>query len=149
MIETIHWHTLHPRYLAADSNVLDLGANCGQFARAVTERFGCHCVAVEPSPEPFASIPDTPHISKLQVGMAGKSGIMHFRIAKSSLASSFVSTAIPQTQTIEVRVVSLPELLEQLAWSRVDLIKINVGFQKSMYWRPVRMRYSEGSHKSV
>ena len=70
MIETIHDHTVHPRYLDAQSQVLDLGANYGLFAKAITARFGCRCVAVEPSPEPFAAIAETPLISKLQAAAA-------------------------------------------------------------------------------
>jgi FkbM family methyltransferase len=133
MIETIHWHTLHPRYLGAGSTVLDLGANYGHFALAVTQRFGCHCVAIEPSPECFAAIPDSAKISKLQIGIAGAAGQMPFHIAAPSptlrlprsVASSFVFP-VEQAQTIEIQVISLPELVKQLAWSRVDLIKIDI-----------------------
>lgn len=70
MIETIHDHTVHPRYLGVQSQVLDLGANYGLFAKAITARFGCRCIAVEPSPEPFAAIAETPLISKLQAAAA-------------------------------------------------------------------------------
>jgi len=38
MIETIQDHTVHPRYLGAQSQVLDLGANYGLFAKAITAR---------------------------------------------------------------------------------------------------------------
>jgi hypothetical protein len=40
-IETIHWHTLAPQFLNPSSRVLDLGANYGHFAYAITERCGC------------------------------------------------------------------------------------------------------------
>lgn len=50
-IETIHWHTLHPRFLNERSRVIDLGANFGWFARKIVRRFGCTVEAVEPSPE--------------------------------------------------------------------------------------------------
>src|SRR5215472_8271605 len=74
MLEAIYDHTVHPRYLSAQSQVLDLGANYGLFAKAITARFGCRCIAVEPSPEPFAAIAETPLISKLQAAAASKSG---------------------------------------------------------------------------
>jgi hypothetical protein len=45
MIETIYDHTVHPRYLGPQSEVLDLGANYGLFAKAITARFGCRRVA--------------------------------------------------------------------------------------------------------
>ena len=119
MIETIHWHTLHPRYLDTESIVLDLGANYGEFSRAITERFGCHCVAVEPSPEVFAAIPRTPQISKLQLAIASKSGTMPFHIANSSLASSLWPAAAGPIRTIEVQAISLPDLLSLIGCQRV------------------------------
>ena len=126
MIETIHWHTLHPRYLGSQSRVLDLGANRGHFAHAVTERFGCHCVAVEPSPEAFKDIPETALISKLQAAVADKSGIMPFHVASESVASSLLHKAASHKSTIDVPVLSLPDLLGQLCWSRIDLLKIDI-----------------------
>jgi FkbM family methyltransferase len=90
MIETIHWHTLHPRFLGMSSRVLDLGANYGQFTQAITRRFNCKCVAVEPSPEPFANIVETQLISKLHAAVTEKSGTMPFHITADSLASSLL-----------------------------------------------------------
>lgn len=126
MIETIHWHTLHPRYLGPESAVIDLGANYGQFTRAITERFGCRCVAVEPAPEPYAAIPDSPRITKLQVAVSDKSGVMPLHVASESVASSLYRKENTHTETINVPVLSFPDLLGQLGWSRVDLLKIDI-----------------------
>ena len=79
---------MHPRYLGAQSQVLDLGANYGLFAKAITARFGCRCLAVEPSSEPFAAIAETPLISKLQAAAASKSGTVPFHIATDPVFSS-------------------------------------------------------------
>ena len=125
-IETIHWHTLHPRYLGPESVVLDLGANIGQFAQAIAKRFGCRCVAVEPSPKLFDVIPNIPRISKLQTAVADKSGVMPFHIAPHSVASSLVRAALSDTETIEVPVCSLADLLAQLKLCRVDLLKVDI-----------------------
>jgi FkbM family methyltransferase len=81
MIETIHWHTLHPRYLSPESVVLDLGANHGYFAKAITDRFHCRYVAVEPSPGPFATIPASPLIIKLPAAVSDKSGTVPFNVS--------------------------------------------------------------------
>jgi FkbM family methyltransferase len=125
MLETIHWHTLHSRYLGPESTVLDLGANHGQFASAVTDRFGCHCVAVEPSPGPFATIPTTPLITKLAAAVSDKSGIMPFNVSSDSVASSLLDVA-NRTNTIDVCAFSLVDLLDHLGWQRVDLLKVDV-----------------------
>jgi FkbM family methyltransferase len=125
-IETIQWHTLHPRYLDTRSNVLDLGANHGHFARAISNRFGCTCVAVEPSPAPFAAIPQSSQIKKLQLAVAEKSGVMPFHVARQSTASSLLGQASSHQDTISVGVRSLPELFQELAWSHVDLLKVDI-----------------------
>src|SRR5215813_3096534 len=88
MLEAIYDHTVHPRYLSARSQVLDLGANYGRFAQAITARFGCRCIAVEPSPEPFAAIAESPLISKMQAAAASKSGTVPFHVATDSIFSS-------------------------------------------------------------
>jgi FkbM family methyltransferase len=125
MIETIHDHTVHPRYLGVQSQVLDLGANYGLFAKAITARFGCRCIAVKPSPEPFAAIAETPLISKLQAAAASKSGTVPFHIATDSVFSSLYPTS-NVVRVIEVRAFSLPDLLDLVEARPVDLLKMDV-----------------------
>jgi FkbM family methyltransferase len=125
MIETIHDHTVHPRYLGAQSQVLDLGANYGLFAQAITARFGCRCIAVEPSPDPFTAIAETPLISKLQAAVAAKSGTAPFHVATDSVISSLYrpSTVV---SVIEVRALSLPDLFALVGVRSLDLVKMDV-----------------------
>jgi FkbM family methyltransferase len=125
-VETIEWHTLHPRYLGRHSIVLDIGANHGQFARAITDRFDCRCFAVEPSPGPFASIVDGPSISKLQAAVAEKSGTMPFHVASQTNASSLVHKTDTFEETIEVRTLSLADLFRELDLPTVDLLKVDI-----------------------
>jgi FkbM family methyltransferase len=125
-IETIEWHTLHPRYLSSDSFVLDIGANHGQFTRAITTRFGCRCVAVEPAPLPFASIPEGPLVTKMQFGVADRSGTMQLHLAEDSTTSSMGRRADTYVQTIDVPTLSLVDLLARLGNPRVDLLKVDI-----------------------
>jgi FkbM family methyltransferase len=126
MSETIDWHTLHPRYLGPNSKVLDLGANYGHFSKAITERFCCHCVAVEPSPVPFTAIPEGTRITKLQAAIGEKTGTQPFHVASESVASSLLQKHRSHSNTIEVKVFSLHDLLAHLEWSRVDLLKVDI-----------------------
>lgn len=88
-LETIHWHTICPQFLNSSSRVLDLGANYGLFAKAITDRFGCQCVAVEPSPVPFEAIETGPNISKIHAAAGATPGRMGFRVdEENTLASS-------------------------------------------------------------
>ncbi len=43
--ERICNHTFVPRLINADSIVLDLGANRGEFSHGIIERFGCRVVS--------------------------------------------------------------------------------------------------------
>jgi FkbM family methyltransferase len=125
MLEAIYDHTVHPRYLGAQSQVLDLGANYGRFAQAITARFGCRCTAVEPSPEPFAAIAESPLISKVQAAAAAKSGTLPFHIAVDSIASSL---SPPETvvDVIHVHALSLPELFDLVGARPLDLLKMDI-----------------------
>src|SRR5262249_29100077 len=125
MIETIYDHTVHPRYLGPQSQVLDLGANYGLFAKAITARFGCRCIAVEPSPEPFAAIAETPLISKLQAAAASKSGTAPFHVATDSIFSSLYPTS-SVVRVIEVPALSLSDLFDLVETRPLDLLKMDV-----------------------
>jgi FkbM family methyltransferase len=123
-IETIHWHTLAPQFLNSSSRVLDLGANYGLFAHAITQRTGCRCVAVEPSPVPFHGIPPSDRIKTIQAAVGERSGTMGFRIdVENGLASALTNDALADVQ---VKVVTLPELLDDLQWPSVDLLKVDI-----------------------
>ena len=78
------------------------------------------------SPGPFAAIPAGAAISKLQAAVADKSGTMPFHVSSDSVASSLLHKAGSHTETIDVQVFSLADLLERLAWCRVDLLKIDI-----------------------
>jgi FkbM family methyltransferase len=123
MIETIHWHTLHPRYLGPQSRILDLGANYGQFSEAVTQRFKCRCVAVEPAPSPFAAIRENALVNKIQAAVAVKSGVMPFYIHENSVASSLTANS---ENTIKVDTFSLADLMKLINWAYIDLLKVDI-----------------------
>ena len=122
-IETIHWHTLAPGFLTPASRVLDLGANYGMFSHAITKRIGCKCVAVEPSPVPFNGIPPSSLIQTIHAAVAGHNGTMGFRVDPENGLASALSTEDPN---VEVRVTTLPQLLDELQWETVDLIKVDI-----------------------
>jgi FkbM family methyltransferase len=105
---------------------LDLGANYGQFSAAIVERFKCKCVAVEPSPEPFAAIQCNSQISKLQLAVSDRNGQCDFHVAPDSTASSMMQRDAASIETVTVRTTTLADLLEQLGWDRVDLVKVDI-----------------------
>ena len=121
-IESIHWHTLAPQFLNANSTVLDLGAHFGQFAHAITERVGCQCVAVEPSTEILRNFRPSPRIKIINGAVGGKSGTRGFRFNQANP----VGSALDDSSSVQVRVMTLPELMEELGWSSIDLLKADI-----------------------
>src|SRR6266478_756047 len=69
-VETIYWHTLHPKFLNKDSRVIDLGANHGRFSKAIVERFGCRCHAIEASPRVYENMICDERIEKFNLAIA-------------------------------------------------------------------------------
>ena len=103
--------------------MLDLGANYGMFSHAITKRIGCKCVAVEPSPVPFNGIPPSSLIQTIHAAVAGRNGTMGFRVDPENGLASALSSDHPD---VEVRVTTLPQLLDELQWQTVDLIKVDI-----------------------
>jgi FkbM family methyltransferase len=125
-LETIADHTVIPQFLGPKSKVLDLGANYGHFATAITNRFGCHCVCVEPAPTPFAAIPTTPLISKINVAASGSAGRSSFHISDYSEASSLVAKDPHYARTMEVQTKTITELMRSSGWATLDLLKLDI-----------------------
>jgi FkbM family methyltransferase len=106
--------------------VLDLGANYGQFTAAMSRRFGCRVIAVEPAPEPYAAIPTGPGVSKIQAALAGESGKMLFHVSADSVASSLLRNKQSGGKEISVNVLSLSDLLARVGCHYIDLVKIDI-----------------------
>jgi FkbM family methyltransferase len=88
-IEEVRGHHVSSRSLNANSFILDLGANHGDFSHEVSARWGCRCVAVEASFPTFQSIPETDLVTKLNCAVSGTSGPVSFFESSNSEASSF------------------------------------------------------------
>ena len=88
-LEEVRGHHVYSRSLDANSFILDLGANQGDFSREISVRWGCRCVAVEASSRTFQSIPETNLVTKLNCAVSGTSGPASFFESANSEASSF------------------------------------------------------------
>lgn len=126
-IVTIEEHTFLARPLGPSSVVLDLGANAGRFAHAVVQRFGCVCHAVEANPVMADQIPDDARIRVHRHAMGGEPGDAPFHISTDPLSSGFTpADDRDYSETISVRVETLPGLIRQLGVDRVDLVKTDI-----------------------
>lgn len=124
--EVIEDHSLYTGILRSDSRVLDLGANAGRFTQAIVERFGCEVIAVEPNPEMFDQIAPHPRVLKLPYAMTASTGPVEFHISDFSLGSSLGRPSGQQQNTITVLGKNLEELIREVGWSRIDLLKMDI-----------------------
>jgi FkbM family methyltransferase len=106
--------------------VLDRGANFGQFARQVTARFGCECLAVEPSPEPFAHIPAGDRIRKFNVAIAPRPGEVAFHVSPHPTASSLLHEDAAHQRTISMKADTLAGFIRRLGWDGINLLKMAI-----------------------
>ncbi len=125
-VESVLQHTVHPRYITAASQVIDLGANCGAFAQRIVERFGCACIAVEPAPDLFADIPDGPKLRKLQLAIAGENGEIELQLSERSTANSIFKRSGVHQDAVRVPCRTLDTFLADLGWEHVDLLKVDI-----------------------
>jgi FkbM family methyltransferase len=118
-------HTILDR-LNADSIVLDCGANRGDFAARIRERYGCRVVSLEPNPKLFAALPTGDGISSLPYALGSHDGTMNFQIGENDEASSLVGSPSGHHTTLPVQVRSLESIMRSINADKVDLVKLDV-----------------------
>jgi FkbM family methyltransferase len=134
LLEITRWfrdkgdETLRLEYpLTIDSIVFDLGGYHGDFAEAVSTRYGCKVYIFEPVPEFYQKcVQRFQHNSKIicfNYGLSSANGSLNIGLAENS--SSFASPHA-QGPTLQVRVRSIVECIRELGLTRIHLMKINI-----------------------
>lgn len=120
-------HTYWAAPLCPDSQVVDLGANRGEFSRGIMQKHGCRIFAVEPNP--LISIdPDVDkHTDRWAI--IDHDGLTPFFISHNPQSGS-VSDQMAENygieKQLEVRGITLQSFLEEKKLSHVDLLKMDV-----------------------
>ncbi len=129
----VRGHTFLPDPLGSHPRVLDLGANHGSFARAMAERFGADVRMVEANPKLHSELSRSATFPCFHCAVTGRDGgAVRFNLAVYDGGSSVL--ALPDesvfgstlSETVEVPVRTLPSLLQEIGWDRVDLIKMDI-----------------------
>jgi FkbM family methyltransferase len=125
---TVEGHTIHPRFVGPSSVVLDVGANLGNFATQVAERFGCVCHAVEPNPDVLAHIPAHPRVHKHRLAIAGRSGTITLNVDADDHEWSALRPLKGRRyrEAIDVPAVTLEEFAAGLGLSEIDVLKLDI-----------------------
>ncbi|PSF35409.1 FkbM family methyltransferase [Aphanothece hegewaldii CCALA 016] len=124
--QIIEDHSLHSRYLNENSLILDLGGNQGTFSQAMVERFNCQCVIVEPSPKLFSQIKESNQIKKYNLAITNVSQPVNFNLSDIPVSSSLIYNPQLHQDTITVQGKRLDELVSELGWQKIDLIKMDI-----------------------
>ena len=76
-LERISQHSFLPALVRADSTVLDLGGNRGEFSLGVMNRYGWHAVALDPTPA-LAQHLRSAGVDVVEAAAAGEDGSVEF-----------------------------------------------------------------------
>jgi FkbM family methyltransferase len=112
--------------LSPDAVVLDLGMNEGDFSRALSERFGCRIVGVEPVPELFASLPALPGVAAEPVAVTADGAPVRVHLNRETCATIDPRLAQTGAATLEVQATTVGGLMDRHGITRVALVKLDV-----------------------
>ena len=132
MFETIRSHTIYTPPLGAGSVVLDLGANRGEFASLVRERFGATVHLVEANPTLAEGLARVGAFAVRHCAVAEKPGEVVFNVAANDEGSSIL--ALPSAsvygclleKSVTVPARTLESLVAELGVPRIDLLKMDI-----------------------
>ncbi len=126
-LKNISTHALCPRLLSADSVVLDLGANTGEFSRQITADFHCAVHAVEASPLMYAALPENPLITNHQVAICSTDGPVLLHISSNPEATSLQRLkGFSYSEQVEVCGRKLTTFVSEQRILRIDLLKLDI-----------------------
>jgi FkbM family methyltransferase len=124
----IEGHTFLPSLVGPGSLVLDIGANHGQFTRAIARKFGCKVHAVEPNPLLCSGLQELaiPGVTVHGVALADTGGLRPFLLMDNSESSHFCNVDSANESVVYVKAMTLEDLIAAIPGGCIDLIKMDV-----------------------
>jgi hypothetical protein len=95
ILDTIEWHTFHPRFINEKSVVVDLGTHLGRFSSEMISRYRCRYYAIEAVPDLCARIKKDDLLTTVNVAVWSKSEPVGFVIRANPEASSIEKMQLP------------------------------------------------------
>lgn len=118
---------------APPRTVLDLGANIGMGSLFLATLFpNAEFLCVEPDPRNLAFLRDNlalngVHATICEGAVAAAAGTMNLRVNDDPTCSALESSPMHATQgTVRVNVSTIPALLKDAGWQKIDLLKIDI-----------------------
>ena len=129
-LATVKTNTFYARALNEGCVVVDLGANVGEFASAITTRFdGVTCHALEAVSSIFCQIPNTAHVQKYNLAISDRDGPVHLFVSTNRECNSIHGSiaATYARRSVEVCAgVTLQNFLDAQRIERIDLLKVDI-----------------------
>lgn len=120
-------HSVLQSQLHARSVVVDLGANRGEFATAISKAAGCNVYCAEPNPRLCEELARHPGLTAFNVAIGPSSRRVRFNIADNDECSSlFDPTASTVSSAIECEALTLVDFLDRIDAAHIDLLKIDI-----------------------
>lgn len=128
-LEYIGGHFVHTKSIPTNGIVLDVGANKGNFAKAVIERCNVQCFCVEANPVLYNQLPKGNQIFTINKALTGKDVSIAFNISDNHEASSIIPTIANVwkiNSTVTVEGVTLATLKKEYRISNIDVLKLDI-----------------------
>lgn len=128
ILDSIFGHTFFKRLVPRHAVVLDLGANVGGFASAISKRYGSQVYSVEANPAVYERIAAFPDSRKFNFAIAGSEGMLTLHVHDNSEASTLQSSESTSAEgkTVEVLARRLEPFVSELGLARVHLLKMDI-----------------------
>lgn len=119
-------HTFLSSVLDEQSVVVDLGLNQGQFARGISERFGCRVYGVEPVPELFEALKSQHNLVADNCAIGTAAGTDTINVFAGRCASMAEALPGEDARVVTVETIPFPDFLARHHLRRVDLLKVDI-----------------------
>ncbi len=126
-MKTINYlcHTFVPDLIKNEAIAIDCGANCGGFARWLSQNSSCEIYAFEPDPRLFPNLPKLDRVEYLQLAVDGKSGAIELGLGD-QVCSSVVYRESSQQASVSVKSICLNDFCKARGISRIGFIKMDI-----------------------
>ena len=120
-------HSFLPEWIHPGAVVVDLGAQRGQFALQMIDRFKVRCYAVEASPCLVREIPSHERLRVFNFAVGAVDGEVPFYVSEKARSSSlFLRTDRRMLETLNVPGKRLETFLRENRLDAIDLLKVDI-----------------------
>jgi len=126
--------------LGNPETILDLGANCGCATLVFAARYPeARIAAVEPHPGNLAALRENLHLNHVQAAVIPAAATLTDGPVSLMVRTSLSHSLLPHVggdveRQLTVPGISIPTLLSQLEWRRIDLLKVDIeGYERVLF----------------